>query len=164
MGQTSKFLFLETIHCHVEVQEDIDPVRDKDPIMYRGQALCLELLQLAEKTWARGQSQSSWLFRTGEGREPGETSTRCRCGSRATGGGQYEDSHVEDYARTDEVDAMVLVSLAVASLDDHILDKPFGVDQPRGQEVKAASMLATTQSSLYAVSHLYDTPFALCTN
>jgi hypothetical protein len=63
MGRTSKFPLLETIHCHVQVQENIDPVRNKDPIMYRGQALFLELLELAEETWARGQSQSSWQVR-----------------------------------------------------------------------------------------------------
>lgn len=44
MGRTSKFPLLETIHCYVQVQEDIDPVRNKDPIMYRDQALsCVEL-------------------------------------------------------------------------------------------------------------------------
>jgi hypothetical protein len=59
MGRTSKFPLLETIHCNVHVQEDIYPVRNKNPIMYRNQALVLELLELAEETWARGQSQSS---------------------------------------------------------------------------------------------------------
>lgn len=39
MGRTSKLLLLETIHCHVHVQEDIDPVRNKDSVVYRGQAL-----------------------------------------------------------------------------------------------------------------------------
>lgn len=85
MGRTSKFPLLETIHCYVQVQEDIDPVRNKDPIVYRDQALsCVELRravarceyrlgllaylllevgELAEETWARGQSQSSWHVR-----------------------------------------------------------------------------------------------------
>lgn len=63
MRRTSKFPLLETIYCYVQVQEDIDPVRNKDPIMYRGQALFLELAQLAEENWARGQSQSSWHVR-----------------------------------------------------------------------------------------------------
>lgn len=51
---------------------------------------------------------------------------------------------MEDDAGTDEVHAIVLVSLAIASLN-HI-DKPFWVDQARGQEMKAASMLAIAQS------------------
>lgn len=63
MGRTSKFPLLETIHCHVHVQEDIDPVRDKDPIMYRNQALTIQFAKLSEKTWARGQSQSTWHVR-----------------------------------------------------------------------------------------------------
>lgn len=88
--RTPEFPLLETIHCNVQVQEDIDPVRNKDPVMHRGQALFLELPELAEETWAGGQSQSYWHVRLG-GREPGETSTRCRCGSRVRGGGLYED-------------------------------------------------------------------------
>ncbi len=63
MGRTSKFPLLEAIHCHVQIQKNVDPVRNKDPIMHRGQALFLELLELAEETWARGQSQSSWQVR-----------------------------------------------------------------------------------------------------
>lgn len=59
MRRTSKFPLLETIHRYVHVQEDIDPVRNKDSIMYRDQSLFVELAELAEKTWARGQSQSS---------------------------------------------------------------------------------------------------------
>lgn len=70
MGRTSKFLLLETIHCNVKVQEDVDPVRNKDPIMYRGQALFLELLELAEE--ARARKQSVFLACSVEGREPGE--------------------------------------------------------------------------------------------
>lgn len=63
MGRTSKFLLLETIHCHVQVQENIDPVRNKYPIVYRGQALFLQLGELGEESWARRQSQSSWHAR-----------------------------------------------------------------------------------------------------
>ena len=63
MGRTSKFPLLETIHYHVHVQEDIDSVRNKDPIMDGGQALALELLKLAEEAWARGQGQSCWHVR-----------------------------------------------------------------------------------------------------
>lgn len=63
MKRTSEFPLLETIHCNVQVQEDIDPVRNKDPVMHRGQALFLELPELAEETWAGGQSQSSWHVR-----------------------------------------------------------------------------------------------------
>lgn len=55
MGRTSKFLLLETIHCDVQVQENIDPIRNKDPIMYRSQVL-LKLLELGKETWARRQS------------------------------------------------------------------------------------------------------------
>ncbi len=62
MGRTSEFHLLETIHYHVHVQEDIDPVRDKDPIMYFAQPLGLELLELLEETWATGQGQS-WHVR-----------------------------------------------------------------------------------------------------
>lgn len=39
IGRTSELHLLETIHCHVHVQEDIDPVRNKDTVVYRGQAL-----------------------------------------------------------------------------------------------------------------------------
>lgn len=39
MGQTSKLLLLKTIHCHVHVQKDIDPVRNKDSVVYRGETL-----------------------------------------------------------------------------------------------------------------------------
>ncbi|KAH0598411.1 hypothetical protein MHUMG1_03709 [Metarhizium humberi] len=62
--RTPEFPLLETIHCNVQVQEDIDPVRNKDPVMHRGQALFLELPELAEETWAGGQSQSSWHVRS----------------------------------------------------------------------------------------------------
>ena len=54
MGRTSKFPLLETIDDHVHVQEDIDPVRNKDPIMYRAQALLLQFAQLAEEARAKG--------------------------------------------------------------------------------------------------------------
>lgn len=57
MGQTSKFLLLKTIHCDVKVQEDTDPVRNQDPVMYRGQAIFLELVELTEEARAKGQSQ-----------------------------------------------------------------------------------------------------------
>lgn len=56
VGRTSKLPLLETIHCNVHVQEDIDPIRNKNPIMYRNEALVLELLEFAEETWARGKS------------------------------------------------------------------------------------------------------------
>lgn len=36
MTRTSKLLLFETIHCHVHVQEDVDPVRNKDSVVYRG--------------------------------------------------------------------------------------------------------------------------------
>lgn len=39
MGRTSELLLLETIDCHVHVQEDIDPVRNKDSVVHRSQAL-----------------------------------------------------------------------------------------------------------------------------
>lgn len=94
--RTSEFLLLETVHCNVQVQEDIDPIRNKDPVMYCAQAL-LELLELAEETRASEQSQSSWH-------------PRMRGASRANHRedadvvvelgveGLYEDLHVEDYS------------------------------------------------------------------
>jgi hypothetical protein len=72
--QTSKFFLLEAIHCDVQVQENIDPVRNKDSIMYRSQ-VSLERLELAEETRAR--RQSVFLVYSAEKREPDETSTRC---------------------------------------------------------------------------------------
>jgi hypothetical protein len=39
MRRTSELLLFETIYCHVHVQQDIDPVRNKDSVVYRSQAL-----------------------------------------------------------------------------------------------------------------------------